>query len=91
MQTINGKGKNKALKNITINYPILYDQKIAELIDLGIVPSRSEAVRYAIRDFLLREVKELKLLGVDFSFPADEVQIEVKKRYKTLTRGNKYV
>lgn len=49
-------GRNKAMKNITINMPILYDELIQEMKDLGIVPSRSEAIRWALKDFLMKEI-----------------------------------
>ena len=43
------------LKNCTINIPDLHDEIIQKLIKLRIVPSRSEAIRTAIREFLARE------------------------------------
>ena len=49
--------------NITINLPEIYDQNIQKLIKMKIVPSRSEAIRVALREFLHNEYKNLKLLG----------------------------
>jgi len=49
--------------NITINLPQIYDENIQKLIKQKIVPSRSEAIRLAIRDFLHQEYNNLKLLG----------------------------
>jgi len=52
------------MKNITIHIPYLYDEDIQKLIDLKIVPSRSEAVRIALREYLQEEYNtNLDLLG----------------------------
>ena len=64
------KNKNKAprtpMKNITINIPGIYDKKIQWLIDKKITPSRSEAIRTALRDFLRNEYENnLELLGFE--------------------------
>ena len=57
------KPKRK-MKNITINIPAIYDAKILELIKKNITPSRSEAVRTALREFLHNEYNtNLELLG----------------------------
>jgi len=45
------------LKIITINLPERYLSAIQTLNDLGIYPSRSEAIRIALRDFLKEELK----------------------------------
>ena len=49
--------------NITINLPAIYDENIQKLIRLKIVPSRSEAIRIALREYLYNEEENLKLLG----------------------------
>ena len=49
--------------NITINLPEIYDVNIQKLIRMKILPSRSEAIRVALREFLHNEYKNLKLLG----------------------------
>ncbi len=55
--------KKNPLKNITINIPDNYDENIQRLIKLKVIPSRSEAVRCAIREFLHREYgKNLEIL-----------------------------
>ena len=64
------KNKKKAprtpMKNITINIPEIYDKKIQWLIDKKITPSRSEAIRTALRDFLRNEYENnLELLGFE--------------------------
>ena len=45
------------MKIITINLPEKYQSAIQTLNDLGIYPSRSEAIRIALRDFLSEELK----------------------------------
>ncbi|MFX1312650.1 MAG: ribbon-helix-helix domain-containing protein [Promethearchaeota archaeon] len=55
--------KGNKMVNITINIPEIYDENIQKLIKMHIVPSRSEAIRNAIRDFLHNEYANLKLLG----------------------------
>jgi len=45
------------MKIITINLPEKYLAAIQILNDLGIYPSRSEAIRIALRDFLSDELK----------------------------------
>lgn len=56
--------KKPPMSNITINIPEIYDSQIQTLKDMGLVSSRSEAVRTAIREFLQEEYSiNLKLLG----------------------------
>ncbi len=57
------KKKKPKMINITINIPEIYDENIQNLIKKKIVPSRSEAIRIALREFLHNEYKNLKLLG----------------------------
>jgi len=57
------KKKKPKMINITINLPQIYDDNIQNLIKKKIVPSRSEAIRIALREFLHDEYKNLKLLG----------------------------
>ena len=45
------------MKIITINLPEKYLSAIQILNDLGIYPSRSEAIRIALHDFLTDELK----------------------------------
>lgn len=51
------------MRNITINIPECYDKNIQKLIELKIVPSRSEAIRTALREFIENQDKNLELLG----------------------------
>jgi len=53
----------RKMRNITINIPDLYDKNLLKLQKLGLLPSRSEGVRLAIRQFLQNEYKILKILG----------------------------
>ena len=58
------KGKSKPkMVNITINLPEIYDENIQKLIKMKILPSRSEGIRIALREFLHNEYQNLKLLG----------------------------
>lgn len=61
----NGKKKPVVrMKNITINIPEIYDLRIKDLVDKKVIPSRSEAVRTALREFLHEEYNgNLDLLG----------------------------
>lgn len=59
----NRKEKKPKMQNITINIPEIYDENIQKLIRMKVVPSRSEAIRIAIREFLHIEYDNLKLLG----------------------------
>ena len=47
----------RIMKIITINLPEKYLQAIQVLNDMGIYPSRSEAIRIALGDFLSKELK----------------------------------
>jgi len=50
------------LKIITINLPERYLAAIKSLNDLGIYPSRSEAIRIALKNFLSEELKMYQTL-----------------------------
>ncbi|GAG77191.1 unnamed protein product [marine sediment metagenome] len=49
------KKKKKRMVNITINIPDIYDDNIQKLIKMKITPSRSEAIRTALREFFRSE------------------------------------
>jgi len=58
--------KKIPMKNITVNYPEIYDKWIQWLIKNKLAVSRSEAIRTALREFLYREYDQggnLELLG----------------------------
>jgi len=57
------KEKKPTMQNITINIPDIYDTNIQKLIKLKIVPSRSECIRIALREFFHNEYKTMQLLG----------------------------
>ena len=48
------------MKIITINLPEKYLQAIQILNDMGVYPSRSEAIRIALHQFLAKELKMFK-------------------------------
>ena len=54
------------MKIITINLPEKYLQAIQILNDMGVYPSRSEAIRTALHDFLANELKMFKDLDDEF-------------------------
>ncbi|MFX1338033.1 MAG: ribbon-helix-helix domain-containing protein [Promethearchaeota archaeon] len=61
---MNDNKKKITMKNITINIPDIYDRKIQWLIERKLIPSRSEAIRTALREFLHKEYSiNLELLG----------------------------
>ncbi len=51
------------MQNITINIPDIYDTNIQKLIKMKIVPSRSEAIRIALREFFHNEYEKMQILG----------------------------
>jgi len=57
------KEKKRTMQNITINIPNIYDKNIQKLIKMKVVPSRSEAIRTALREFFSAEYDNLQLLG----------------------------
>jgi len=44
--------ERQKMKNITIALPEIYVQNLEKIQEIGMVPSRSEAIRLAIREFL---------------------------------------
>lgn len=55
--------KKIPMRNITINIPEIFDDNIQKLIQMKVVANRSEALRFALREFLQNEFDNLKLLG----------------------------
>lgn len=74
-QTKGKKKENKIpMRNITINIPEAYEKKLQELISLKVIPSRSEGIRRAIREFLLEEYNiNVELLGFSEVKKASEI------------------
>lgn len=54
------KREGDDMKIVTINVPVRHLDLIKKLTDNRIYPSRSEAIRVAIRDWLIKEVKLYK-------------------------------
>lgn len=70
------------LKIITINIPDQYLDCIKVLTDFGYFPSRSEAIRQAIKQFLYKETQLIKDLDPDVFGNLKDVQM------KALIGGN---
>ena len=51
------------MRNVTIALPEIYIKNLRKIQDIGMVPSRSEAIRIAIKNFLKEEIENVKLLG----------------------------
>ena len=66
------------LRNITINLPDQYDDVIKKLIRLKLIPSRSEAIRTALREFLHEEFQNLEVMEnfLDDSYLEKELDLE---------------
>ena len=62
------------MKVITINVPTKYIRVIQKLLDAGLYPSRSEAVRVAIRDFISKD-KELYLKYTEPIIETDDINV----------------
>ena len=60
--------KNK-LQNITIALPDIYCDNLAKLEDIGLINSRSDGIRIAVREFLEKELKNAELMGYKLKFP----------------------
>ena len=53
------------MKIVTVNVPEGYITAINKLIGFdGLYPSRSELIRCAVREFLIKEIKTAKKLGI---------------------------
>ena len=53
------------MKIITVNIPVQYINKIKGLIgNEGLYPSRSELIRVAVRDYLIKELKMAKITAI---------------------------
>lgn len=63
------------MRIITINLPEKYLSAIKVLNDLGIYPSRSEAIRVALKDFLPDELKMYEELD------EESLSFQLKNRY----------
>jgi len=52
------------MRNITMNLPAAYVERLDRLVELGLAPSRSAVIRYALELYVDREIKMLDLLEV---------------------------
>lgn len=59
---------------VTVNLPSIYIDAIAKLTENGMFPSRSEAIRHALRDFLKNELEMVESL-LDLSEKEGKIQI----------------
>ena len=63
LENLKYKQENEGLKkNICLSIPMLYIDKLEELIGLKLYDSKSQIVRMAIKEFLVKEYKNLKYL-----------------------------
>jgi len=65
----------------TVNVPSIYIDALAKLIENGMFPSRSEAIRQALRDFLKVELEMVESL-LELSEKEGNIQVIVGKDYK---------
>ena len=72
-----------SMQNITINIPDNYERNIQKLIKMKLLPSRSEAIRTALREFLQREYNENLDLFEFFEFENNNNLIQEEKRIET--------
>jgi len=79
LATVKSNQRKGPMQNITINLPELYNDIIQKFIKFRIVPSRSEAVRMAIKEFLIREEQIMNL----FSTIVDSLEETPSFRSKT--------
>ncbi len=54
-EVVNGKDKNRRMVLISVHIPRQMLEELDRLVQEGRFPNRSEAIRTAIRDLLLRE------------------------------------
>ncbi|WP_457558230.1 ribbon-helix-helix protein, CopG family [Candidatus Harpocratesius sp.] len=56
--------EKKRMKNITIALPAIYVANLEKLRDMGITASRSEGIRLAIKNLLVKEAQTYALMEV---------------------------
>jgi antitoxin ParD1/3/4 len=67
---------------VTVNLPSIYIDAIAKLTEQGMFPSRSEAIRQALRDFLKNELEMVESL-LDLSEKEGKIQVIQDTKTKT--------
>lgn len=55
-------GRNEKMVNMSINVPQIYVDMVQKMIDLGIYPSRSEAMRCALKEFIQHEIPHIRVM-----------------------------
>jgi len=81
------------LRIVTVNLPVSYLNAIETLTgNDGLYPSRSELIRVAVRNFLIRELesaKSFKKYQEHKAIPTEETSIETKVDENYVTIGEK--
>ena len=81
------------LRIVTVNLPVSYLNAIETLTgNDGLYPSRSELIRVAVRNFLIRELesaKSFKKYQENKAIPAEETSVEAKVDENFVTIGEK--
>lgn len=67
---------------VTVNLPSIYIDAIAKLTEQGMFPSRSEAIRVALRNFLKSELEMVESL-LDLSEKEGKIQVIQDAKTKT--------
>jgi len=67
---------------VTVNLPSIYIDAIGKLTEQGMFPSRSEAIRQALRDFLKSELEMVESL-LDLSEKEGKVPVVMNTQTKT--------
>ena len=57
-------GKKSCLRLVSVHLPEAYIKELERLVKEGRFPSRSEAIRAAVREFLIRELWRQRSRGV---------------------------
>ncbi len=70
---------HEKMQNVTISLPINFVDNLALLQEMGIVSSRSEAIREAIRDFLAKEEKVMELFNFMPEPEIAEIELELEE------------
>lgn len=70
------------MKIVTINIPDQYLDSIETMVNLGFFPSRSEAVRQALKQFLVREAEFTDELEPEKFASLKQNQLEAIINYK---------
>ena len=75
-------GENKKMKIVTINIPDQYLDCLEIMVNMGFYPSRSEAVRQALKQFLVHEQEVNEGLTVEVFKDLKQTQLEAMMSFK---------